>query len=80
MFNTVGLLQMIVLILVLGTLSFFAWDQIALALKWPRPSWGAGVSIVYFACLANFLSNNQIVVGRGSAHPSQSSRNSEETD
>lgn len=67
--NLYGLMCMLIAILVLGTFTWITWDQIAYSLKWARPTWGAGVGLVYLAFLANFVISNRIVMGRQIANP-----------
>lgn len=68
MINPVSLLVMISVMLGVGTFTWISWDQIAYSMKLPRPTWGAGVGVVFLAVLANFLWNNKITIGRTIAY------------
>lgn len=60
MINLTVLAGVVIVILLGGTFTYMAWDQIAMSMHWPRPTWGAGVGLVFLGVLANFMNTNRL--------------------
>lgn len=64
MVNLVSLAYLVGTLFITGSFLWIAWDQIAYSMHWPRPTYGAGVGVMYIALLLNFLFANKIIMGR----------------
>lgn len=69
--NLIRLGMLAVIIGVVGTGVFMAWDQVALTFHWPRPLIGAGIGVVFLAVLLNVLVHNHFTIGGPVAHSNQ---------